>query len=175
MTSQQNKSHSTTDNKDIDMQVVLKDQILNERYMVFNQIGSGCYGSIFRCGDLNKPKHHLVIKISENIEVLGNEIEAVIQLRAHHKENESAYPYDYFPRCISKGLFVFDAQNPKKEIQCLQTSKQFDAMYQSNMKAMSFYVMNEFGQNLDKFFESVEGCFSKKTVFQIGIRLIDIF
>ena len=57
--------------------------------MVFNQIGSGSYGSIFRCGDLNKPKHHLVVKISDNIEVLGNEIEAVLKLRSHYKSNES--------------------------------------------------------------------------------------
>ena len=34
--------------------------------------------------------------------------------------------------------------------------------------------MNEFGKNLDDYFEKANGCFSKKTIFQIGIRLIDI-
>jgi len=37
---------------------------------------------------------------------------------------------------------------------------------------MSFYVMNKFGNNLEDFYSELE-CFSKKTIFQLGIKLID--
>ena len=40
---------------------------------------------------------------------------------------------------------------------------------------MSFFVMNQFGHNLSHYFVKSQGIFSKKTIHQIGIRLVDIF
>ena len=102
---------------------VLKNQILNERYMIFDQVGSGAYGSIYQCGDLKKPKHHLVTKISDDVEHLGNEIEALTLLRAHYKKNEKEYPYEYFPRCTSKGLFLYNTCDPNQNIVGIKTDE----------------------------------------------------
>ena len=91
--------------------------------MIFNKLGAGSYGSIHDCGDLEKPKHHLVTKISDNVEILGNEIEAIVELRAHHKKHEKEYPYDYFPRCTTKGLFLYNTVDTSKDITCIKTNQ----------------------------------------------------
>ena len=39
---------------------------------------------------------------------------------------------------------------------------------------MSFFVMNKFGHNLDQYFANAKGMFTKKTIYQIGIRLVDM-
>ena len=111
--------------------------------MVLDLIGSGSYGSIYKCGDLEKPKHHLVVKISDKVEILGQEIEALIELRNHYKKNQSEYPYDYFPRCVNKGLLLVDTSDTSKDIICIKNDEQFDQIYDScNQKAKSFFVMN---------------------------------
>ena len=40
---------------------------------------------------------------------------------------------------------------------------------------MSYYVMQKFGRNLDSYFNQANMKFSHKTIYQLGIRLIDIF
>ena len=84
--------------------------------MVSNKLDSGSFGSIFTCVDLEKPKHNYVIKISENYRILGVEIEALVDLRQQSKTSKYIYPYEYFPKCISKGMFLLDTsdENAKK-------------------------------------------------------------
>ena len=76
------------DQQETELLKIVRGQVLNEG-KVLEQIGSGAYGSIFRYENMCKPKSRLVVKISDNIRVLGNEIETIIKLRAHHKINES--------------------------------------------------------------------------------------
>ena len=53
-----------------------------------------------------------MIKISENYRILGIEIEALVDFRNQSKSSIYTYPYDYFPRCISKGMFLLDTNSP---------------------------------------------------------------
>lgn len=40
---------------------------------------------------------------------------------------------------------------------------------------MSYYVMPKYGRNLDSYFNQFNMSFSHKTIYQLGIRLIDIY
>lgn len=56
--------------------------------MISTPLDHGSFGSIHECIDLNKPKTAYVIKISENYEMLGREIEALTEIRKLDKEGK---------------------------------------------------------------------------------------
>ena len=147
--------------------------------MVNTKLDSGSFGTIFQCVDLEKPKHNYVIKISENYKILGVEIEALVDFRNQSKSSKYTYPYDYFPRCISKGMFLLDTSNPDEAQQKKDkndTSDVSESSIEQNIrdgnKFMSFYVMNKYGHNLEEYYGELER-FSKKTIYQVGIKMIN--
>ena len=83
--------------------------------MATEKFDEGSFGTIYDCCDLKKPHHNYVIKISDNFKILGAEVEALIALRKQQKESEYTYPYEYFPRCIDKGMFLFFNQSTSNE------------------------------------------------------------
>jgi hypothetical protein len=76
--------------------------------MISDKLDSGSFGSIYTCVDLEKPHNSLVIKISDNYNILGIEIEALIEIRSKNKHSDFTYPYEYFPKCLTKGMFLLD-------------------------------------------------------------------
>ena len=75
--------------------------------MISHPLDHGSFGSIHECIDLNKPKNNYVIKISDNYEMLGREIECLMSIRQLDKDGKFEQSYTYTPRVISKGMFLF--------------------------------------------------------------------
>lgn len=82
--------------------------------MISHPLDEGAFGNIYECIDLNKPKSNYVMKVSDNYQMLGKEIQALSDLRKQGKNSEFKYPYDYVPKCISKGMFLYDQTSEKK-------------------------------------------------------------
>jgi serine/threonine protein kinase len=49
--------------------------------MVSHPLDKGSFGTIYECIDLNHPNQVFVIKISENYQMLGREIEALKDIK----------------------------------------------------------------------------------------------
>ena len=79
--------------------------------MISTPLDHGSFGSIHECIDLQKPKATLVIKLSDNYEMLGKEIESLSEIRKLDKNGSSPGQekpkYTYTPRVLSKGMFLF--------------------------------------------------------------------
>ena len=56
--------------------------------MISHPLDHGSFGSIHECIDLNKPKNNYVIKISDNYEMLGREIECLMAIRQLDKDGK---------------------------------------------------------------------------------------
>lgn len=56
--------------------------------MISHPLDHGSFGSIHECIDLNKPKNSYVIKISDNYEMLGREIESLMTIRQLDKDGK---------------------------------------------------------------------------------------
>tara|TARA_B110000285_G_scaffold230679_1_gene297743 strand:+ start:397 stop:636 length:240 start_codon:yes stop_codon:yes gene_type:complete len=75
--------------------------------MISHPLDEGSFGNIYECIDLNKPKNIYVIKVSDNYQMLGREIQALSDLKKQEKSSEFAYPYEYVPKCAAKGKLIF--------------------------------------------------------------------
>ena len=96
--------------------------------------------------DMEKPKNSLVIKISENYRIMGFEIEALIEIRSQNKKMGRSNPYEYFPKCLTKGMILFDSTNSlsiEKDVCVSQES--LEKSIKEGKKLMAFYVMNQYG------------------------------
>jgi len=49
-----------------------------------------------------------VIKVSNNYQMLGLEIEALKAIKKREKNGNYTFPYDYVPTVISKGMFILE-------------------------------------------------------------------
>jgi len=47
--------------------------------------------------------------------MLGNEIEALKDIKNTERENNFDYPYDYTPLVVSKGMFILQKDNMEME------------------------------------------------------------
>lgn len=105
--------------KNIQLEIIkatdLQGKVLKQRYMISHPLDEGAFGNIYECIDLNKPKHNYVIKISDNYQMLGKEIQALADLRKQEKNSGCTYPYDYVPKCVTKGMFLYD-QTPESTV-----------------------------------------------------------
>ena len=108
-----NKKEAKED-KAIKLEVIsakdLQGQVLKTRYMISHPLDEGCFGNIYECVDLNKPKNIFVIKVSSNYEMLGKEIQCLSDIKNSIKGSNYLYPYDYVPKCVSKEMFLFEEQ-----------------------------------------------------------------
>lgn len=57
--------------------------------MISTPLDHGSFGNIHECIDLQKPKATLVIKLSDNYEMLGKEIESLSEIRKLDKNSPS--------------------------------------------------------------------------------------
>jgi len=139
----------------------IEGQVLKNRFMVSNPLDQGSFGMIYDCIDLNKPSCINVVKVSDNYQMLGREIEALKDIKAKDKTGEYDYPYDYTPSVVSKGMFILE--------------KPSQAHMENRDKAfMSYYVMTKYGRNLENIFAEHNYKFSSKTIYQLGIKLLDV-
>ena len=47
--------------------------------------------------------------------MLGKEIQALSDLKKQEKRSGLVYPYDYVPRCVTKGMFLLEASPASDE------------------------------------------------------------
>ena len=76
--------------------------------MISHPLDEGCFGNIYECVDLNKPKNIFVIKVSSNYEMLGKEIQCLSDIKNSIKASNYSYPYDFVPKCVTKGMFLYE-------------------------------------------------------------------
>jgi len=125
----------------------MQGQVLKGRYMISTPLDHGSFGSIHECIDLQKPKATLVIKLSDNYEMLGKEIESLSEIRKLDKNSPSLVKalYTYTPRVLSKGMFLFKkiAQQSDSDQVSIQNVGQelVEASLREGKKFMSYYVM----------------------------------
>jgi len=97
-----------------------------------------------------------VIKVSQNYQMLGQEIEALRNIKRAEKQGKFMYPYKYVPTIISKGMFILE--KPSEQMQSTSDSK-------DDKSFMSFYVMPKYGRNLDTIFNHYSNKLEPKTIF----------
>jgi len=108
--------------------------------------------------------------------MLGREIEALKDIKSKETKLNLAYPYDYVPVILIKGMFILE--KPSNDPSAVVSSTDFDDESELQMsedkKFLSFYVMPKYGQNLEQLFTHYNNHFTTKTILQIGIKLVDI-
>jgi serine/threonine protein kinase len=104
--------------------------------------------------------------------MLAKEVRALKDIEAHEKFDKYIYPYDYIPRVKAKGIFIHElpAYHPSSHS---DPSSNFESGSESK-QLKSFYVLPQYGLNLEKLFENSGNCFSSKTILQLGVRLLEI-
>ena len=126
--------------------------------MISHPLDEGCFGNIFECVDLNKPKNTFVIKVSSNYEMLGKEIQCLSDIKNSVKASNFKYPYDYVPKCVTKGMFLFEKlgdeeQMKNQESDLVDISRdKIESNLDSGKKFMSYFVLQKYGNNLDNIF-----------------------
>jgi serine/threonine protein kinase len=76
--------------------------------MVSHPLDKGSFGTVYECIDLNMPNQLFVIKVSDNYQMLGREIEALKSIKNSELARGIVYPYEYVPVVISKGMFILE-------------------------------------------------------------------
>lgn len=59
----------------------LEGQVIKKRYMIMHPLDKGSFGTIYECVDLNNPDSIFVMKVSDNYQMLGREIEALKSIK----------------------------------------------------------------------------------------------
>ena len=122
--------------------------------MVSHPLDQGSFGTVYECIDLNKPNSMYVIKVSDNYQMLGREIEALKDIKSKETKLNMQYPYDYIPVIVSKGMFILE--KPSQDLLAMPNSTDFDDNSELQMsedkKFLSFYVMPKYGNNLEQLF-----------------------
>ena len=140
-------SQAKKDQKDVYLEVIsspqLEGQVIKKRYMIMHALDKGSFGTIYECVDLNKPDSVFVMKVSDNYQMLGREIEALKSIKAIIKQQKIQYPYDFVPLISGKGMFIFDKDGSGDQNQSMQVENQQDKNF------LSYYVMPKYGKNLE--------------------------
>ena len=147
----------------------IEGSVLKSRFLVNHPLDQGSFGTIYECIDLDKPSSINVIKISNNYRMLGNEIEALKDIKNTERENNFDYPYDYTPLVVSKGMFILQKDNMEME----EDSNDMNGE-SPGKQFMSFYVMPKYGKNLETYFNQYNQRFRPKTILQLGIKMVEI-
>ena len=108
--------------------------------MISHSLDEGCFGKIYECIDLKRSKNIYVIKVSENYQMLGREIQVLQDLTNYEKSTQFKYPYDYIPKCEAKGKFIkFDIYNIYVQA-CSSSTNKKKGKYKSNLHQIKIKI-----------------------------------
>lgn len=165
--------------------------ILQDRYVVSNKIGQGSFGSVFKVVDISDPNRQspLVVKFSQDAQVLENEVTAIDQVHRHAESHSQKYDLikSSIPVNHAKGVLLLDHQGKLSKSTSVNTRSATASQNDTNGETLTdkitrsdanepiwYFIMPRYGVNLQQLLEKCSFRLSNASIFHLGIRLLSI-
>jgi serine/threonine protein kinase len=129
----------------------LEKSVLKEQFMIGRHLDSGSNGKVYKVIDSKQPKANLVIKISEDVKGLSQEVNTMIKISKGLCVSE---PGDSIPRVVDYGILSLEQKGGQETL-------------------MAYMIIPRYGINLDDYFLKMKYIWSKNTILDLALGVLD--
>lgn len=147
----------------------LEGTILKDKYMVGRLIDRGSFGKVYKVTDTANSDRPLVIKVSNQNELIAKEIKTMKNIWRKGKALRiSGSDLGMTPEVVACGM-VIDLESNKLGLSTEQIMSN-----RENFNISSYVIMPRFGMNLEDLFQRRKNQFTKQQIWSLGIQLLNM-